>query len=80
MLRSHLLAFLLVASAGAAPALARDCRCNNRQSHRSCTQRFIQSQASSPGENVNYWGYPPLRNASPQDPSGRIVLDGAGGE
>ncbi len=74
MLKLGLLVFLLVALAGTRPALANDCGCYNRRSNWQCAQRVIRS-----GDTVGYRGYPPLRNASPQDPSGTIVLEGAAG-
>lgn len=57
-----------------APALAHDCRCYDTRAIRSYAPRVVRS-----GNAVGDWGYPPLRNASPQDPSGTIVLEGAAG-
>lgn len=74
MLKSNHLAFLFAALASTGPALAHDCRCYDTRGIRSCAPRVVRS-----GNAVGYWGYPPLRNASPQDPSGNIVLEGAAG-
>lgn len=73
MRRSMLLAILL-AAAGTGSALAHDCRCYSRGSNSPCLPRVVRS-----GDAGAYRGYPPLRNASPQDPSGTIVLEGAAG-
>jgi hypothetical protein len=74
MLKSNHLAFLLAALVSTGPALAHDCRCYDTRGIRPCAPHVGQS-----GNAVGYRGYPPLRNASPQDPSGTIVLEGAAG-
>lgn len=75
MLRLNLLGLLFIALAGTGSALARDCRCYDRQAIFPSTPRSVRSGSLAGG----YWGYPPLRNARPQDPSGGIVLEGAAG-
>lgn len=73
MRRSMLLAILLGA-AGTGTALAHDCSCYSRGRNSPCLPRVARSSDAGA-----YRGYPPLRNASPQDPSGTIVLEGAAG-
>ena len=76
MSRGIHLAIALVAVVSPNSAGARDCHIT------CCDCRVIRSVCprEAHSETFTYRGYPPLRNASPQDPSGRIVLDGAGGE
>lgn len=74
MLKSGLLAFLLVAFAGAGSALAHDYRCFYRHAVGSCAPSWDRY-----GAVVDYWGAAPLRYAKPHDPFGEIVLEGAAG-